>query len=59
MKSYVGLEEMLRRQSFKNNTKSRGVLSEVHETLPISRAPHVAPRVSSSNENRRILPRGT
>ena len=41
---------------FQNNTKSREVLSEAHETLPISRAPHVAPRVSPSNENRRILP---
>ena len=41
---------------FQNNTKSREVLSDAHETLPISRAPHVAPRASPSNENRRILP---
>ena len=41
---------------FQNNTKSREVLSDAHETLPISCAPHVAPRASSSNENRRILP---
>ena len=41
---------------FQNNTKSREVLSEAHETLPISRAPHVTPRVSPSNESRRILP---
>ena len=41
---------------FQNNTKSREVLSEAHETLPISRAPHVTPRVSPSNESRHILP---
>ena len=41
---------------FQNNTKPREVLSEAHETLPISHASHVVPRVSPSNKNRRILP---
>ena len=41
---------------FQNNTKPCEVLSEAHETLPISRASHVVPRVSPSNKNRRILP---
>ena len=41
---------------FQNNTKPCEVLSEAHETLPISHASHVVPRVSPSNKNRHILP---
>ena len=41
---------------FQNNTKPREVLSEAHETFPISHASYIVPRVSPSNKNRRILP---
>ena len=41
---------------YQNNLKAREVFSDAYETLTKPCAPHVDPRASSSNENKRILP---